>query len=642
MPLMLSFIADVFVDLLPIISVNLDHPAFAVLVFSVLEMIRATPYELAKEIYFNCLQSVLVFAPRLGQKLSALRFPVTASDGVKVRAAGVVSMLLELGGRLEGPNLLPDLFWLLQKTLDVRVRDCIPRVASAFGSDSDAIVLQVVHSVFVRNSVPGYAMIEPADCLRDAALQLVRIFARANLREALQVTAKALEYGIKKPAFTLLQQLVVEHANDELWPAVVGEMAELAKYALECDLADSVEFLLVYVSTQTVGWFADSFADNCTQRNPDFFRIAVRIAEICSEDNSLTKRFCDVTFPLFEEVAENAVLLSPDHPAFRSFSSAFYGGLYEALVDTACVVCPTFEFEQYFAFFVVELSRGKEKWRIDASLRGLTAILRRFPARFSTNFIEVALLAVLSLFPEMKGLMETEVARFCRAVALTESPDRSVMDLLLYVTVKIACDSDALMKIIDFYDADLLRMISSELLNVVFVCPHIESLRKLTTKAPDLCAAFSEKCPDDPELRFGVYQLCIQNHMCFDWDQLEAFALANFRKFGVQIAQEALRAGVAELMPRLITAAIRLLGRGDPAVITLLEDCVERWGTNVAVAQSLLRAFAAQLSEGCDRDDCRRLLDSVKQANPKGLLDFALGLQEEPFVAEVIRAVGQT
>jgi hypothetical protein len=76
MPLTLHFIADALTNLMPVISVNLDHPSLASGVLSILEAIRATPYKLApKIIYFKCLQSVIVFAPKLEPQLSPVRFP---------------------------------------------------------------------------------------------------------------------------------------------------------------------------------------------------------------------------------------------------------------------------------------------------------------------------------------------------------------------------------------------------------------------------------------------------------------------------------------------------------------------------------------------------------------------------------------
>jgi hypothetical protein len=151
LPLMLHFIADVFVNLLPIVSVHLDDLTFTTLVFSIVEANRVTPYQLGKEIYFNCLKSVFNFGPKLGPGLSAVQFPGTSSDEIKVGASGAISVLLKLGGKLEHPGLLSDLFWLLQKTEDSQVSDCISSLADTLDRDSYAIVNQIIHNIFIRN-----------------------------------------------------------------------------------------------------------------------------------------------------------------------------------------------------------------------------------------------------------------------------------------------------------------------------------------------------------------------------------------------------------------------------------------------------------------------------------------------------------
>jgi hypothetical protein len=191
MPLMIHFVADVFIDLLPVISANLNHPSFTTLVLSILETIRVTPYRLAKDVYFNCLQSVLVFVPKLAQNLSAIQFPRRTSDAIKVRASAAISAFLKLGGKLQQSDILPDLFWLLQKTQDPRVSDCISALAATLDVDSHAIIIQIIHSIFIRNSVPGYAMIEPAICLRIAAFPLISVIIEENPQKALQIIAKS-------------------------------------------------------------------------------------------------------------------------------------------------------------------------------------------------------------------------------------------------------------------------------------------------------------------------------------------------------------------------------------------------------------------------------------------------------------------
>jgi hypothetical protein len=217
---------------------------------------------------------------------------------------------------------------------------------------------------------------------------------------------KALEYGLIEAAFAQLQKLLIIHQKSSFWTLISLEVKSIATFAFQCNLEDSSGFLLTYLTAETVLWFADAFVTNCPQRNTNFFEIVVHVCQICSGENFRPARFFGRVFPLLEEIIENAVVLSPDHPLFRAFSSKFYGSVYKAFIYSAYIVCPDFECEQYFGFFVAELFRSKEKWRVEASLRGLTEIVRRFSALISLDSIEIALSIVLSHFPQMRNLIE--------------------------------------------------------------------------------------------------------------------------------------------------------------------------------------------------------------------------------------------
>jgi hypothetical protein len=144
-----------------------------------------------------------------------------------------------------------------------------------------------------------------------------------------------------------------------------------------------------------------------------FIEIAVAVSCICSDENLRPVRFCQTSFPFLREVVENAVRLSPVHPSFRSFSSAFHGSLERAFVYGAFVLCQDFECRNYFALLVAELSQSKEKWRVEAGLRGLSEIVHRFSAQISPTFLEIAFSVIFSLFPEMNGRCAQSLVPIC-------------------------------------------------------------------------------------------------------------------------------------------------------------------------------------------------------------------------------------
>jgi hypothetical protein len=95
-------------------------------------------------------------------------------------------------------------------------------------------------------------MVEPAQCLRTAAFPLVRVIVEEHPREALQITLKALECGLSRVAFPMLQHLLVVHRGAAFWSAILTEMEAVTQFALGCDLTESSGFILAYVGSDTV------------------------------------------------------------------------------------------------------------------------------------------------------------------------------------------------------------------------------------------------------------------------------------------------------------------------------------------------------------------------------------------------------
>jgi hypothetical protein len=616
-PLILQLVVDAFAGLLPIISSSLVDQEIAVLVYSIIEALRWTPYEFAKHLYFSCLPCVLIFAPQYGH-LCVCRFPRRSSDIIKIAASGAISALLKMNGKLEF-ECLNDLFLLLHKSQSQQVLNCIAGIGSCPTPDQgfQLGVLSIINSVFIRNSLPGYSTIEPSKSVKTAALSLVPVIIEAHPREALQVTAKVLEARLEKQAFSILEMITRQHKAAAFLVTIRPQLTYLTAFALRCDLSNSAGFLLEYLSADTV---SDILVDlmNCTQRNSEFFEIIVKACILLSQLQLRPISFLEFAFPFLEELSENAVSLTPVFPDFRTFASRFYSDLFRAFFWAAALVDPLFDCRQYFAFLTIELSATKERWRIESALRGLAQIILSFPNQIDGDSLRITFGLVISLFPAMNGVIEDEIRSVCRAVCTIGSIAANIMDMLLYITLRIACDSKAVAILLRFYGPDVLRIICVRLLPLVSSLPPLEQLASLTIlcgKVPEACAMMDGNSRRDYDLAFAFYTLCIRARRCADWAHLAEFGRKNFRPFGIALALEAIDGELVEALPELVNAALHRFVEGEFDLAPFLCHFIQKFGHHDAIATAILVATFPLLAVATNPTPAIQIIKSVNKAN---------------------------
>jgi hypothetical protein len=503
------------------------------------------------------------------------------------------------------------------------------------------IVIAVLNNIFIDNHLPGYDMIEPDASIRRAAFPLVTVIIGDYPSEAISYVGRAIELEMYQEGFRMLRQFVTQCT--QCLSSIRTEFEAVVRHAFHCDLNDSFEFLQAYLDEETISLYCHCLTTVCVQRNSHFFDLVIDVCQIASKIGDRPRRFLETVFPLLSEIVENGILLSPVHSAFRSFTSTFYSNLFSSTIWSAFAVGAQFEIG-WFAFLTYELSQSKEQWRIGASLNGLITFLEFFSDQVEYEFIGTSLSLILQLFPEMKGLIENKVLLYCRLVSLLEGLPRSIMDLLLCIALKVGFDAKTLMKVLEFYDSDLLRLISVDIFNQILRGPPGEQIglfELFLRKVPAVGQAVLENLPEDDELRFKLARICIRFGQADHWENVETLGLSRLREFGIPLMIDAIEQDVIRVLPKLINAAVHRFVGGDLDYVHVLGLFIGKYGVNKKVSEVLLKLLIDRIADNLDVEESVGLAKKIKDVNDAVVKDVwqTMDQSKRELVQGVLRGV---
>jgi hypothetical protein len=103
------------------------------------------------------------------------------------------------------------------------------------------------------------------------------------------------------------------------------------------------------------------------------------------------------------------------------------------------------------------------------------------------------------------------------------------MNLLLYIALRIGFDAKTQTTVSDFYDSDLLRLISVYVFNHILRGTPEEPIRLFELflrKVLVVATAILENLPEDDELRFKLARICIKFGEAGHWENVETLGLS--------------------------------------------------------------------------------------------------------------------
>jgi hypothetical protein len=186
----------------------------------------------------------------------------------------------------------------------------------------------------------------------------------------------------------------------------------------------------------------------------------------------------------------------------------------------------------------------------------------------------------------------------------------------------VVADSKVLARILDFYDTDLLRLITGAILRQIIAQPPVTRLALLTLlaqKVPDVLDEVNDSFDGDDELKCGCFRLCIRAEKCGSWGDIAEFGLSDFRAFGAPLAHAAIEEGVVAVLPRLINVAVHLFVGGATEVTALLMEFAAKYGTVEDIARALVGPIIAAIPTHSDVRGCIAVINAVNRVSPGAL-----------------------
>jgi hypothetical protein len=195
--------------------------------------------------------------------------------------------------------------------------------------------------------------------------------------------------------------------------------------------------------------------------------------------------------------------------------------------------------------------------------------------------------------------------------------------------LNIDFDSKVAARVLDYYEADLLRLVSTDLMAKILMGSFAEQLalfKLLLKKVPEISDILPDNLPNDDDFKYQMFTMCIQAG-CRNLRQIESFALLRFKEFGMDLCAGALRSGIVGLLPKLINYAIHLFVGGNTEVVPLLDVFVDEHGTKDKVGERLVTLLVERLVLETEVNSIVRLLRKFRQVNEEVLRSVWDGLE---------------
>ncbi|OHS96887.1 hypothetical protein TRFO_01975 [Tritrichomonas foetus] len=444
-PLFLLLIREVFVNILPLVSIDLaQNKEMTALVLSIIESIKCCSGEISKVVFYDVSTEALTYAPQFASNYFSFEFASNSSRNVKVASANAISQTLKLSNLKEKySNNLKDLFLFLQQTGDERISECIKTIClckqnnlNDIENDNDQFV-SIANSVFIRKCVPGLPEIEPSHQVKETALFCVQQI--TDKRMCFVYLTKALEIGMLN-SFNLLADLIdslksIEnsssnsnfnsvsnsvYSSNSLLDLYKEQILKVAEFALQYDLKITKSFLDSIIMENTIKDLFSLFL-KCNQRSTEFFELTTKLCILSSfyqiEKTEECKKFAQSILPLLKEIVNGFVL--------RSFSKlnfvySFYSQLYSSFVWAEKIAGPIIVIpnEVLYSFLNIELMTTDELWRVEAAVNGLAQFSKHFGNEISEELIEDTLEGFIRLNPELKNHLKHKINEYIHHIIM--------------------------------------------------------------------------------------------------------------------------------------------------------------------------------------------------------------------------------
>jgi hypothetical protein len=340
---------------------------------------------------------------------------------------------------------------------------------------------------------------------------------------------------------------------------------------------------------------------------------------MAAETGQIANDFVVKTINPVEELVENAVVLSPVHPAFRDFTVDFYQNLFESFVWMAFASRSDFEPAGLFAFFVTELAEGKEVWRVEAALRGMVAIVRYFPEMIASESIEISLSLVLLISTDMGNLIEKTVVRYLTALCGRKKWTSKIFNSLLYLSLKIGFSGPQMARILA--SSQLNQNAIFDISEAVLASSTISSEEKLALlriclmKDANISYFVSENLNGDPGFGCEGFKLCLRYGSGVNERKIEEFLSGPISKWSLCLAGEIVARKSAAGIGQFVNRAFHEFDAGRAECVAFIALFIRIFGSVSEVAEGVLRLLLGKLARGSGLSESVCLVNELRRVN---------------------------
>lgn len=625
-PVVYKYISLIVESLLPLMSPELVDPLspVSVLCISILSTLYSLHNVEAKYSYYRTMSSICEFSPSLVQYID-FQFP-KSNTTVIFNACQAISQYLAIREIPEVIEMLPKLFLILQMMPKPSVIHAIEAIALNVRVTGELKLryCAYLNSVFRTNGyLPGFATILASRDVQKVCLSFIAPLLKteidsSTIKEILNALSKGLELGLHKEVYALFHK-VLEIKETEYLLEYEEQFAQLVNYSFKQDLDLSGQFLLATLNVfgeKMVDLFSDNLLISEQTNSSFYFHLATSLCLICSKKNLELKNidFLTKAKKLFGEIITKGMTSSPTVPQFTSFTYDFYNELFVAYIWIESKTEINIEHSVFIGFFLLEIAKSNEFWRVRAAIDGMTALAKFFYKDIGLDNLVTFLNLATNLNEKMLEMVSKSLSLCCEEIIKIPNITREIMDLIFYISLTLEAEILTLAHLIHYYEKEELDKVKDQLVDIIMSKEMDEKHRNalvclLVSKIPEAAALFNGK------LTFSIINLLVSHSSELNYEALNDFMASNASEsidcfaFILQTRKEV----AVQLLPRSYGKVLLYNIYNDPSPKNL--SLVELMIDNVPENQAINRLMISICKEHDLSDQIIYIVRKLKNIN---------------------------
>lgn len=591
-PVIIHLISTTFVDLLPIITTNIEvnlKNATVLDSLSIVESIRSSPYSFAKGVFYST-SSMLARASFQTASLIHLEFPIskTAPFTVLLAAAEAFAMI----GHGSVSSQIERLLIAIERAIRPAQLDAVGQLLSR---ENGQFLLSKIQTVLINENAP-YGTIDSTKKKDDQLSSstsakyvvlkaLGSIFGTVTINEAPIIAValtKAASSGIlelQTLAFPMLSGLLLRFNFENLQP----QFAALMPVAFKLSFNISGGFLVSFMNKSNLKLCIESLAKctndgSGTSETPEYIMMFTRALKICRESYDkkvpdFVKQYAPAIKTKLDDIAKQALKQSDSIVSIAAAYKSIWAELWQSIVyvDFATGKKPLFDPSFLLSFFILQVRKSDtEAWIVSGLLYGAAAVIQFYPPKndddqkINLNLIKEAVDSCINILPTMsgQGIIEEPVAQLCKyASRCIEKDDddeitSKLWNGLLFTVLNANFEPETAARYIDHFDCEKIENhvfdITKAFLNKIALNDSescIALFKVLITKVSNgidtiinEVIEWSEKTPKTSVFTFRLLTILIKKKILLkeendlvnlDYDKIADYAVKRFKRGGI-------------------------------------------------------------------------------------------------------------